>query len=74
MRQRLSGRVGDFDVRRGLGEIAVANGERYAFHAASIADGTRRIAIDEAVTFVVAAGPAGRWEATEIAEVIEDQS
>lgn len=59
-------------MQRGLGEIVLEGGTRLPFHAASIANGSRRIAIDASVTLVVAAGPTGRWEATEIAAVAQD--
>ncbi len=66
------GRVIAFERQRGLGEIQVHDGaERFPFHATQLVDGLRAISIEAHVTFVVAAGPAGHWEATQI-EPVED--
>ena len=62
----LRGRVEEFDERRGLGEIVGGDGTRYPFHCTGIADGTRTIPSGATVTFDVAPGPAGQWEAVEI--------
>jgi cold shock CspA family protein len=61
----MTGTVVSFDEGRGLGEIE-SDGERYPFHCTAIADGTRSIAVDAEVEFVVAPGPTGRWEAGQI--------
>lgn len=58
-----AGRVTAFDERRGLGEIEDDEGARYAFHCTQIADGSRTIAVDARVAFVVMPGLLGRWEA-----------
>ena len=47
----MDGIVESFDLHRGLGFI-VSNGERYLFHCAEIADGTRDIALNTRVSFV----------------------
>lgn len=47
----MNGVVESFDAHRGLGYIN-AQGERYLFHCAEIADGTRDIAINTLVSFV----------------------
>ncbi len=62
-----SGRVVSFDEHVGLGEVeASEDGRRYPFHCTQIADGTRVIDVDAAVTFEVVAGHMGRWEAAAI--------
>ncbi|MBA2282463.1 MAG: cold shock domain-containing protein [Acidimicrobiia bacterium] len=60
------GTVVGFDEPRGLGEITDADGHAYPFHCTRIADGSRTIAVGTDVSFVVVAGPLGRWEASEI--------
>ena len=62
----MNGRVIAFDNHEGLGEIEAEDGTRYAFHCTAIADGTRDIPVDVAVTFELVAGLSGRWEATGI--------
>ncbi len=62
----VTGRVVQFDERRGLGEIESSEGGRYLFHCTRIADGSRTIELDAAVAFEVVPGPLGRWEATDI--------
>lgn len=61
-----AGVVAAFDARTGLGEITGADGQTYPFHCTAIADGTRTIAVDTNVTFTIAAGHQGHFEATEI--------
>ena len=57
------GRVASFDPARGLGSVHDDAGAVYAFHATAIADGSRRIEVGTAVSFVVAPGHRGRYEA-----------
>jgi len=57
------GRVASFDQRRGLGTVADDSGTSYGFHAAAIADGSRRIEVGQAVMFRVAPGRRGLYEA-----------
>jgi cold shock CspA family protein len=57
------GRVASFDRARGLGEVKESDGTGYAFHATAIADGSRTIEVDTAVTFTVAPAHRGRVEA-----------
>ncbi len=64
----MRGRVADFDVERGLGEIVSDAGERVVFHCTQIADGSRVIAPGTAVTFERLA-KLGRYEATAISPV-----
>lgn len=45
------GVVASFDAHRGLGYIE-SRGEKYLFHCAEIADGTRDIAVNTQVSFV----------------------
>jgi len=62
----MTGRVVAFDEHVGLGEVEGEDGRRYPFHCTQIADGTRTIAVDAAVTFEVGPGHLGRWEATHV--------
>jgi CspA family cold shock protein len=62
----LTGTVTQFDEAVGLGEVAGDDGRRYPFHCTQIADGTRTIDVGAAVTFDVAPGPLGRWEAARL--------
>lgn len=50
---RLTGSVADFDEARGLGVVVSSSGTRWPFHCVSIADGTRTIALGQAVEFSV---------------------
>ena len=59
----MDGTVVDFDEDAGFGHIATEDGGRLFFHCAQIADGTRTIRVGEAVSFEVAAGHRGQWEA-----------
>jgi cold shock CspA family protein len=63
-RRRRRGVVTEFDADTGLGTISVGE-ERFGFHCASIADGTRRIDVGAEVTFVVLP-KLGRYEATDV--------
>lgn len=66
---RLFGRVEHFDEATGLGSVATPEGGRtWPFHCTSIAGGGRTIEPGTAVTFVVVAGRAGRWEAADLRE------
>jgi cold shock CspA family protein len=64
-----TGTVESFDDPRGLGVVRGDAGHGYPFHCANIADGTRTIAEGTAVTFRVAAGRQGRWEAVDVRPV-----
>ena len=61
-----TGRVTAFDDPRGLGEVTAEDGTAYPFHCTAIADGTRTIELETPVTFEVAPGRIGRWEATSL--------
>jgi hypothetical protein len=59
------GRIISFDRRRGLGTVVLADGAgvEVSFHATAIADGSRDIAIDSVVSFLVTPGLQGHYEA-----------
>ena len=63
------GSVVAFDDPRGLGTVRSSTGVDYPFHCTAIADGTRSIEVGAAVSFAVAAGRLGRWEAVGISAV-----
>lgn len=62
----MNGTVVAFDEAVGLGEVAATDGTRYLFHCIEIADGTRTIAVGQAVTFELLA-KFGRLEAARVA-------
>jgi CspA family cold shock protein len=47
----MNGTVREFDEAQGLGVIATADGNSFAFHCIEIADGTRTIDAGQAVSF-----------------------
>jgi cold shock CspA family protein len=57
------GRVTSFDPGRGLGVVAEDAGDVLDFHATAIADGSRTIDVGTEVSFSVAPGHRGRYEA-----------
>lgn len=58
------GRVAMFDAARGFGDVLRADNQHtYFFHCTQIADGSRAIGVGTEVTFRLAAGRMGRWEA-----------
>lgn len=57
------GRVASFDPARGLGVVAEDAGDVLDFHATAIADGSRSIDVGTEVSFSVAPGHRGRYEA-----------
>ena len=57
------GTVADFDASTGWGVIWVEGGSEFPFHCTAIADGTRTIETGIAVTFQLAPGHRGQWEA-----------
>jgi hypothetical protein len=61
----MHGRVAAFDATRGIGSIEDVGGVLHRFHAANIADGSRRIAVEAEVSFERLAR-FGTWEATAI--------
>ena len=62
----LTGTVTEFDEGRGLGTIAADDGRTIPFQCTQIADGTRTVAVGQAVSFDLLA-KLGRYEATAIA-------
>jgi cold shock CspA family protein len=58
-----SGSVDSFDKDVGLGEVRGEDGRLYPFHCTEIADGSRDIAAGTEVSFSVAPGHLGAWEA-----------
>jgi cold shock CspA family protein len=63
------GVVTSFDDPRGIGVIRRDDGTEYPFHCTAIFDGTRTIHDGATVSFSVAPGRMGRWEAIRIATV-----
>jgi cold shock CspA family protein len=61
-----TGTVVAFDATRGLGEVEDGEGRRFPFHCTRIADGSRDIPIGAKVSFEVAPGHLGRWEAVDL--------
>lgn len=64
-----TGTVTDFDDPKGWGTVTAAGGDEHPFHCSAIADGTRSIEVGTEVTFQIAPGPLGRWEARAIAAI-----
>lgn len=65
------GVVASFDGPRGLGVVRREDGTEYPFHCTAIVDGTRTIKVGTAVSFSVAPGRMGRWEAVAISVVAQ---
>ena len=64
MHQPVTGNVVAFDEHKGYGTVRTdGDGREYFFHCTQIADGSRTIPVDTAVTFEVRPGHLGRWEA-----------
>ena len=61
--------VVSFDDPRGLGVVRSDDGVEHPFHCTAIADGTRTIEVGTVVTYRVAAGRLGRWEASDMRPV-----
>ncbi len=55
-----------FDEHAGYGYVRGEDGRELFFHCTAIADGSRKIAVGAAVTFVVVPGHSGGWEATSL--------
>lgn len=60
------GTVESFDRDAGLGGVRAGDGRLYPFHCTEITDGSRDIPVGTEVTFVVAPGHRGTWEARAI--------
>lgn len=63
------GVVASFDDPRGIGVVRREDGTEYPFHCTAIVDGTRTIVVGEEVSFRVAAGRNGKWEAVSIVSI-----
>ena len=63
----LTGRVASFYDATGWGVIAAGGGIEYPFHCTAIADGTRTIEAGSSVSFHLAPGHRGVWEAAGVA-------
>jgi len=63
------GIVEAFDDARGLGMVRTDQGVGHPFHCTAIADGTRTIEVGTEVTYRVAPGRLGRWEASDLRTV-----
>lgn len=63
-----------FDGGVGLGVVRTVDGDELAFHAASISDGSRAVALDAQVLVERVAGHAGRLEAGSVTAVHPDGS
>lgn len=57
------GKVERFERESGLGELRAQDGRLLGFHCTEIAGGSRDIAVGTEVTFLVAPGHLGLWEA-----------
>jgi cold shock CspA family protein len=62
----VNGFVAAFDEEAGLGTVEGEDGRRRPFHCTQITDGTRTIAAGTRVTFEVAPGRRGIWEAAAV--------
>lgn len=61
-----AGFVAAFDVEVGLGTAEAEDGRTWPFHCTQITDGSRSIAVGTPITFLVAAGHRGTWEAASV--------
>lgn len=64
------GSVESFDKDVGLGEVRAEGGRLYPFHCTEISDGSRDIAVGKEVTFAVAPGHLGSWEARRLEPIV----
>ncbi len=53
----------EFDEHKGYGWVEADDGRRLFLHCTAIADGSRTVTVGVRVTFDVAPGHLGRWEA-----------
>ena len=63
MTARQLGRVVEFDEHKGYGWVEADDGRRLFLHCTAFADGSRTVPVGARVTFDVAPGHLGRWEA-----------
>ena len=64
--------VSAFDAHRGYGTLRDDDGREWFFHCTAIAGGGRDIDVDAAVSFVAVPGHLGRWEAADVAPLVDD--
>jgi CspA family cold shock protein len=62
----MRGAVATFDEQKGYGTVRANDGTEHFFHCTAIADGTRTIAPGTPVTFTLAPGHRGQWEAIDV--------
>ena len=67
----VTGTIAAFDVERGWGTFRSIDNVDYGFHCAAIANGSRVIDVDAAVSARIVPGLAGRYEATRIFPIVE---
>jgi cold shock CspA family protein len=60
------GHVVDYDARRGLGAVEDDHGHRFGFHCTAVDDGARDLTVGVPVSFRVAPGHLGAWEAVTV--------
>ena len=65
----MTGTVVAFDEHVGLGQVIGPDGAGFGFHCVAIADGSRSIEVGTVVSFGLAAGLHGRWEAVDVRPV-----
>ena len=70
IRSRL-GKVAQFDVESGLGEVISENGESFRFHCSAIAGGARVIDVGTTVVFSLIAFHGGNLQASDLVTVSE---
>jgi cold shock CspA family protein len=67
------GRVRAFDEAAGHGTVVDDENREWFFHSVEIADGSRTIRPDTAVSFDLVPGRLGRWEAASLRPAEDDQ-
>lgn len=68
------GAVTEWDDHGGYGTITADDGAEHFFHCTQLVDGTRQTSVGERVSFDVAAGRLGRWEAVNISKIHPSES
>lgn len=68
MARVLIGVVGSYDERRGLG-LVEQDGRQHPFHCTAISDGSRRVEVGAAVSFVLGPSHGGRHEAVAVTKL-----
>jgi cold shock protein len=60
------GVVESFDDDAGIGTVRADDGQEFFLHCTSVADGTRTIKVGTAVSFEIAPGHLGLWQAVSV--------